>query len=393
MNHVGRAGVAWVIASALVVTTAACTLILSRDDLSAGGDPDGGGSTEAGTDAETGTGCSATRVDCDGKEANGCETDLNEDPSSCGACGRSCLDGTCESGKCQPFALATGQDTPSVLTTDETHVYWTNQGGAGAVMRIAKEGGEPEVVGVTDRPPGGLAVDDQTVFWSEVGSGSENHVWRLDKADIGTSVPPTVLQSGQSPSLAVAVDDTNVYWVTTGTVRTKLKTGGPTTTLASDQDSVPFYLVVDLDHLYWTTHIRGQVMGIDLSEVDAGPRKLAGGQDNPTGLTSDFANLYWLNFQGDADGGTPKVMRIAKVNMDEPEVLADGQSGPTIIRANGSDLFWSNNVDGTIMRMSKSGGTPQVVAEGQGAPAGLDVDATAVYWVNRDGGQVMALAR
>ena len=56
-----------------------------------------------------GLSCPAGYADCDGISANGCEIDINADPSNCGVCGNVCIapngtctDGVCAAGKTQP---------------------------------------------------------------------------------------------------------------------------------------------------------------------------------------------------------------------------------------------------------------------------------------------------
>lgn len=334
--------------------------------------------------------CSSTQADCDGDGANGCETDLTSTPAHCGACNRDCLGGDCLDAQCQPVELASGQQMPSFVHLDATHLYWTNQGGAGAVMRLSKQGGTPEHVASTDFPPGGLAVDDTTVFWSEF--GSPGSVWRLDKSDIGSTTDPTALATGQGTSITLTLDATTVFWATPGTVRKVPKTGGSVKTLAHNQGQ-PFTLLEELGVLYWTNTLSGEVMRFDDTVPDAGVETLATGQAYPVGLAMDLANLYWSNFQGSASGDAPRVMMMAKINMSEPVVLADDQAGPSAITAFGDELFWTNNVGGSVMRMKKVNGTPTQIADGQGAPAGITVDADRIYWVNRDDGRVMAVAR
>jgi hypothetical protein len=334
--------------------------------------------------------CSTTQADCDGVTSNGCETDLLSAFEHCGTCGHSCLGGDCLEGRCQPYELATGQSEPLLVALDINHVYWTNQGGAGAVMRTPKLGAAAEEIAVSDHPPGGIAVDLSAVYWSEF--GSPGTVWRLDKADIGQNVAPTALATGQATSVALVEDGSDVYWTTPGTVRTTPKTGGPVTTLANGQGT-PFGMVVELGQVYWSNALGGQIMHYNLLDPDAGAVEMATGQDYPIGLASDLGNLYWANYEGDADGGTPKLLTIAKVNMTQPVMLIDGQQGPAGVVVSGNELFWTNNVGGTVMKMPKLGGTPETIADNQWAPSGIAADATAVYWVNRDDGRVMAVAR
>ncbi|MCU0672317.1 MAG: hypothetical protein MUE69_05935 [Myxococcota bacterium] len=103
-----------------------------------------GGSVDAGVDAggcpvecasaenALSTGCDGARCtietcaagfdDCDGAFANGCEVELENDPSHCGVCGRSCgLGGSCEASIC---------DRPERLSLGVVHLCVTREGGA-----------------------------------------------------------------------------------------------------------------------------------------------------------------------------------------------------------------------------------------------------------------------
>jgi hypothetical protein len=44
--------------------------------------------------------CNDGYGNCDGNDANGCETDLRTSNMHCGMCGRSCRDSCCSSGRC-----------------------------------------------------------------------------------------------------------------------------------------------------------------------------------------------------------------------------------------------------------------------------------------------------
>jgi len=333
--------------------------------------------------------CSATIVDCDGDEGNGCETDLTSSVTSCGACGNSCLGGACKEGKCQPFVIASGQSTPTNVALDDTHLYWTNQVPGGAVMRVPRLGGTAEMVATKTKTPGGLAVDGSSVFWSEFESGGS--IWRLDKSDVGDASKAVELHTGQGTSLTLIADGTRVFWVTPGTVRSVFKTGGGYVQLADGQGT-PAGLVSGLGFVFWTNTSTGTVVGTSLSDLDAGIKTLASGQSYPSGLAADISNLYWANHMADADGGLPRIMAVSRTGSVAPKVLADDQAGPIGVAQRGTYVYWTNNVGGTVMRVLKTGGAAEELASGQQAPGGIAVDSTAIYWVNRDDGNVMALA-
>jgi hypothetical protein len=82
------------------------------------------------------------------------------------------------------------------------------------------------------------------------------------KAAIGSDAGARSLMTGQSYPVAVAVDDTNFYWInqTDGTVReARLDGCGPVVILARGQ-SHPLGIALDDTYVYWTTAI-GKSLG------------------------------------------------------------------------------------------------------------------------------------
>src|SRR5512142_2421367 len=71
-----------------------------------------------------------------------------------------------------------------------------------------------------------------------------------------------------------------------------------------------------------------------------------------------------------------------------PVQLASRQSSPLSIAVDTSSVYWTNADGGTVMKVSKAGGTPKSLASGQNNPYGIAVDATNVYWTTALGGTV-----
>jgi len=291
-------------------------------------------------------------------------------------------------GLCVPTTLASGQSTPSNIAHDDKYVYWTNAVQNGAIMRVSKAGGAPEIVAPSVNPPGGLAVDPSAIYWSEMTGNSS--VWRLDKSGLGDGGAPFALATGQGTSLTLTVDDgVWVYWCTSSTVRRVPKAGGTIEVVASNMMQ-PGGIVSDLGILFWTDVIAGIVYNFDTPD---GPLlTMATEQSFPTGIAADFTTLYWTNMTAGADAGTSGVMSMSKM-ATVPVVLAATGAGALGIAQSGPYVYWANNVNGTVMRVSKAGGVPDKLAEGQGAPAGIVVDSTWVYWTSRDDGKVMRVAK
>lgn len=151
---------------------------------------------------------------------------------------------------------------PTGVAADATHVYFSHGGDGmnpGGVLRreiasvAAGEDVAAEVVAADDSGAGDLALDDTHVYW--VTSGGD--VRRRGKD--GSGPVETIAQSQASP-IAVAVDDVFVYWTVygnggqhDGSVRRAPKGGGAIVTLADNQAN-PWEIAVDCEAVYWTNH-------------------------------------------------------------------------------------------------------------------------------------------
>ena len=246
------------------------------------------------------------------------------------------------------------------IAVDTDNVYWTEDSGDGSctsgdsdyrqdkVRGVAKAGGDPFELW-SDCPhtdPFGIAVDGQYAFFSVVGS---RDIVRVRK---GTLEEATLAGDEQDP-YALALDGANVFWTLRtdwdGAVRTTEKAGegDQPEDVFRDGEQVerrPNALAVDETDIYWVDD--GRVRAKSKADGSTEIRDLVDGSGALPAIALDVTHVYWTN----ASDST--ILRVAKQG-GPVEELARDQNDPEAIAVDDTGVYWANFGRGDIVKLRK----------------------------------------
>jgi len=317
---------------------------------------------------------------------------LETDPKNCGKCGHDCLGGTCASGVCQPFQLATGLTIASTqLTLIGPYLYWTGgqQLNSGAVYRVSTDGGNVTTLAAgLSGPPTNVASDGTNVYFAVGGTGASSGAIMSLPLDADGGQTPLVLYPAQDDAYAVAVRGNNVYWTnrgfsTTPSVNQAPKNGtGPIVPLATGIKE-PLAIAVDDAFVYWA--LDADPGGVQKAPIDGGAVVPIAAPKYPNALVLRGNTLYFTDQAIPAiqwmalDGSTPT--SVTTITMIQLAVSDD------------SVYFTHANLPGSVNRVSLDAGTVTKLVSVQHEAFGVAEDATAIYWTQWDDGTLMKLAK
>jgi hypothetical protein len=222
---------------------------------------------------------------------------------------------------------------------DDTTVYWTDYALA-SVWSGPLAGGPPALIADQGTPnPGAIAVDDTDVFWV---SGTGERILRCPK--VARNCTPYVVMAPFRVG-DIALDATHVYTTIGGDVVACAKTGcrNAPTTLASGLGN-PYDLIIHGDTLFMLVYppysgngvqIGANVVTCPITGCGSNPTVLAS-DESPSGLATDGRYVYWVS-QPQADqpasikrcavcgcGGAPEVLLPADAGVMTSAVVTDG---------------------------------------------------------------------
>ncbi len=346
-----------------------------------GGTTGGSGGATGGSGGTSLPPCTATQLDCDGDTTNGCETDTLTSSSHCGSCERDCLGAPCDGGVCAPTVI--GQYGYSDVTVDDTHVYWTVNGGGPTCETKLYRCALPDCA--TEEPFAddegiayGVVVDATDVWWG-VGSGFARRPKSAvcDMCDPTKTTACTLLEHG-SPDWWLAQDGANLYWTDWGGgLMGQPKSGGASVTLdVAAQNCQP---AVSEGSIFYCRG--GGIWTCNLSN----------GCSAPTIVAEPLSTDSWHVWEVAAHAGVPywvdaggRVFGCASKDCGKnPKVIAEKPGEDFLAISADADGVYFASGSGRVFSCPLSGctGAPKLLTLGMGSPrqGGIAVGPTHVY--------------
>ncbi|WP_437898917.1 DUF5050 domain-containing protein [Sorangium sp. So ce124] len=208
-------------------------------------------------------------------------------------------------------------------------------------------------------------------------------------------IPAGVMASQHAYPMALAADETYLYFASGGTEATapadsndgyiyRVKPGTTEVEAMTAADPDPKALWVNASHVYWASGgdndpvIPSALKRVDKSTLEMETLVEIG---YVLSVTGDESSVYF----GDGDGHN-----IYKMPLDggAPVVLAADAGAPEYLAQDAENIYWTGGATtNKVYKVAKAGGDVTVIAENEGEPAGIAVDAQFVYWANTgDGG-------
>jgi|HubBroStandDraft_1064217.scaffolds.fasta_scaffold64066_2 hypothetical protein len=332
-----------------------------------------------------------------------CETNTQTDALHCGGCsnpdsaivaschlGAPCLDGGCGEAATQVAVLQSNSQTPVVANA--MGVFWTDQGN---VYWLAPSSGAPTTVATNIFTCGqatSFAVDGTSVYYFSNGTncGPQAQCAGLLKAPLsgGTAtvlVPASQNTNTECASLAVSVDGTALYWLTSlqqgntasltlASVSLTSGSASPTivTTTESMNGSSSNRLVMTPTAAIFEANPTNNQTAFQIVPTSGGGGSVLSLPPSLQGFgafTADSSALYVVGSSCSCDdnGGSSTTLpagTVARVPIDgsSSSILTQfvGQAGDITLDPEGDNVYWST--DTTAWKVPVTGGTGTPVA-------------------------------
>jgi len=283
------------------------------------------------------------------------------------------------------------------LAVDDLFVYFVDCQSPGAVRAVSKCGGPIVTLANNQDYPCSVTVDATTVYWTNLGTGTDGAVLSVPKSGGGA---PSALASGEPLPTRLAVGADAVYWIDQGdsTIRLTSLGGVGESVLWMGLPSLPAQAIaVDEAEgfVYWTS-ADGKVRSTTLDGAEV---QVLGFTTTPApvdllGIAFDPANVYWTD---PTDGVVVQSVKsfISDGQASAGLVIGAGQgAGPYSIAA-ASEVYWTNDsVPGgglwAFNPTDQRSGTIDMGSLSGDAPFDLALDRTNIYFTTLAGKLISA---
>jgi hypothetical protein len=268
------------------------------------------------------------------------------------------------------------KDDVRAIGVDPTSIYWWSVRDS----RIAKasKANLRDISLVVARPGQSvtaLSVDVNGLYWLEEGPDEAGISSRI-MTKVGTDVRVLVRSGASLPRLAL--DPIRVATLTSSSViSVNRQTEAPGTTYVSTDQSG---LVVDGINLFFTFG------GSAIYRLAAGlTTGVMSGLSTPRELAVDGTSVYAVV----AGGAGSEILKVDKTRSNQQKAdavrIATTPPGKVYLALEGINVVWANNGDGTIQRVTVSGGDPTPLASGVAGLNAIAADSDGAYWTADDG--------
>lgn len=225
----------------------------------------------------------------------------------------------------------------------------------------------------------GIAVDATNVYW--VSSTVSPNVYTLNATPLAGGATTAVV-SGFEPIVALAATDSALYWMTgnypdPGSIQRRVTGSGVIDTVASFATSAVNSFAVDATNVYYTTanfpRSPTPTEAMKAQPLAGGPEQtLAAAIATPSKIAAGSGAVAWIDSSGvramPAGGGLVS------------DLASTGVNAPLDVLINGSDVVWSETTgathgeSGAIRRIALAGGNATTLVQGGDAPRLLGLD-------------------
>jgi hypothetical protein len=237
----------------------------------------------------------------------------------------------------------------------------------------------------------------------------------------------TVVATDQANAFAIAADDVNVYWSTTGNASSVVQqpiAGGGETILWSSPNDYPASLALLDGQVYFTDEIfPGSVSRVPIGGGALIP--VAPNLNYPGALCVNGSTLYFTSYDAmgnglvlsvPASGGSSQTLASNQEFFTQTPSIATGGSNvfwtsyngleytplgggsiktiatpppnlPNVVVADATRVYWGAGTNGGVVLQQTVGGTTAItIATDQYYPDAIAVDSTSIYWTTGAGG-------